>query len=88
MEGENAKNNGLKIALACKGMAYEEKSENQASKSPLQLPSNLVHGTIPVLLVGGKPVCESLALLQNTSVVSVDKLSLVSVRQADIIYTI
>ncbi|KAL6637226.1 hypothetical protein ACP70R_024798 [Stipagrostis hirtigluma subsp. patula] len=56
--------NRVKIALARKGVAYEEKPENLAAKSPLLLSSNPVHAKIPVLLVDGKPVCESLVILE------------------------
>ncbi|XP_062213348.1 probable glutathione S-transferase parA [Phragmites australis] len=56
--------NRVKIALARKGVAYEEKSENLAAKSPLLLSSNPVHAKIPVLLVGGKAVSESLVILE------------------------
>lgn len=58
--------NRVKIALARKGVAYEEKSENLAAKSALLLSSNPVHGKVPVLLVGGKPLCESLVILEFT----------------------
>ncbi|XP_052150318.1 probable glutathione S-transferase GSTU1 [Oryza glaberrima] len=56
--------NRVRIALARKGVAYEEKPENLAAKSALLLSSNPVHGQVPVLLVGGKPVCESLVILE------------------------
>lgn len=56
--------NRVRIALARKGVAYEEKAENLAAKSPLLLSSNPVHAKVPVLLVAGKPVCESLAILE------------------------
>jgi hypothetical protein len=71
MEGENAKKNGgglvllncfvspfgnrVKIALVREGVAYEEKSENLAAKSPLLLSSNPVHGTIPCSLLAASP---------------------------------
>ena len=56
--------NRVRIALKRKGLAYEEKPENLAAKSALLLSSNPVHAKVPVLLVGGKPVCESLVILQ------------------------
>jgi glutathione S-transferase len=45
-------------------LAYEEKAENLAAKSPLLLSSNPVQAKVPVLIVGGKPVCESLVILE------------------------
>ncbi|XP_062209363.1 probable glutathione S-transferase parA [Phragmites australis] len=56
--------NRIRIALARKGVAYEEKSENLAAKSPLLLSSNPVHATVPVLIVDGKAVCESLVIIE------------------------
>nr|CAB3493899.1 unnamed protein product [Digitaria exilis] len=57
--------NRVRIALKRKGLPYEEKSENLAAKSQLLLSSNPVHGgKVPVLLVGDKPVCESLVILE------------------------
>ncbi|KQK13991.1 glutathione S-transferase U24 [Brachypodium distachyon] len=57
--------NRVRIALAKKGVEYEETAENMAAKSPLLLSSNPVHGKVPVLLVAGKPpVCESLVILE------------------------
>uniref|UniRef100_A0A0E0KGR3 Glutathione S-transferase n=1 Tax=Oryza punctata TaxID=4537 RepID=A0A0E0KGR3_ORYPU len=56
--------NRVRIALARKGVAFEEKPENLAAKSALLLSSNPVHGQIPVLIVAGKPVCESLVILE------------------------
>ncbi|KAG8062856.1 hypothetical protein GUJ93_ZPchr0003g18198 [Zizania palustris] len=56
--------NRVRIALARKGVAYEERPENLTAKSPLLLSSNPVLAKIPVLIVDGKPVCESLAILE------------------------
>ncbi|KAG8062855.1 hypothetical protein GUJ93_ZPchr0003g16878 [Zizania palustris] len=56
--------NRVRIALARKGVAYEEKQENLPAKSPLLLSSNPVLAQVPVLIVDGKPVCESLAILE------------------------
>ena len=56
--------NRVRIALKLKGVAYEEKAENLAAKSPLLLSSNPVHAKVPVLIVDGKPVCESLVILE------------------------
>ncbi|XP_066324809.1 probable glutathione S-transferase parC [Miscanthus floridulus] len=56
--------NRVRIALKFKGVAYEEKTENLAAKSPLLLSSNPVHAKVPVLIVDGKPVCESLVILE------------------------
>ncbi|RWV81848.1 hypothetical protein GW17_00056698, partial [Ensete ventricosum] len=53
-----------RIALAEKRVEYEHKEENVMEKSPLLLQSNPVHKKIPVLLHGGKPVCESLVIVQ------------------------
>ncbi|CAN6310061.1 unnamed protein product [Urochloa humidicola] len=56
--------NRVRIALKRKGLAYEEKPQNLADKSPLLLSSNPVHAKVPVLLVGGRSVCESLVILE------------------------
>ncbi|CDJ26493.1 hypothetical protein CFC21_067526 [Triticum aestivum] len=56
--------NRVKIALAKKGVEYEETAENMVAKGPLLLSSNPVHAKVPVLLVDGKAVCESLVILE------------------------
>jgi len=56
--------NRVRIALSKKGVQYEETAENMVTKGPLLLSSNPVHAKVPVLLVGGKPVCESLVILE------------------------
>ncbi|URE22366.1 glutathione s-transferase [Musa troglodytarum] len=54
-----------RIALAEKGVEYEYREENiRGDKSPLLLESNPVHKKIPVLILDGKPVCESLIIVQ------------------------
>ncbi|KAL2247409.1 UNVERIFIED_CONTAM: putative glutathione S-transferase parC [Sesamum indicum] len=53
-----------RVALAEKGVEYEYREENLAEKSPLLLQMNPVHKKIPVLIHNGKPVCESLIIVQ------------------------
>ncbi|XP_043711129.1 probable glutathione S-transferase [Telopea speciosissima] len=54
----------VRIALAEKGIEYEYKEENLQDKSPLLLKMNPVHKKIPVLIHNGKPICESLIIVQ------------------------
>lgn len=55
---------GMRIALEEKGIEYEYKEENMLDKSPMLLQMNLVHKMVPVLIHNGKPICESLVILQ------------------------
>ncbi|KAG0466125.1 hypothetical protein HPP92_017130 [Vanilla planifolia] len=54
----------VRIALAEKGLEYDYYEENLAEKSELLLKSNPVHKKIPVLIHEGRPVCESLIIVQ------------------------
>ncbi|XP_027064701.2 probable glutathione S-transferase parA [Coffea arabica] len=63
----------VRIALAEKGIEHEYKEENLADKSPLLLEMNRVHKKIPVLIHNGKPVCESLIIVQYIDEVWHDK---------------
>ncbi|KAJ4980780.1 hypothetical protein NE237_031617 [Protea cynaroides] len=63
----------VKVALAEKGIEYEEKVENLFDKSPLLLQMNPVHKKIPVLIHNGTPICESLIIVQYIDEISKDK---------------
>nr|AGC13121.1 tau class glutathione S-transferase [Pinus tabuliformis] len=54
----------VRIALALKGIDYEFIEDNLQPKSELLLKSNPVHKRIPVLIHNGKPVCESMIIVQ------------------------
>ncbi|KAH7864793.1 hypothetical protein Vadar_033924 [Vaccinium darrowii] len=56
----------VRIALAEKGIAYEYKEQSiwGNNKSPLLLQMNPIHKMVPVLIHNGKPMCESLVILQ------------------------
>ncbi|KAA8550448.1 hypothetical protein F0562_002132 [Nyssa sinensis] len=63
----------VRIALAEKGVEYESKEENLSDKSPLLPEMNPVHKMIPVLIHNGKPITESLIILQYIDDVWHDK---------------
>ncbi|CAK7332787.1 unnamed protein product [Dovyalis caffra] len=53
-----------RIALNIKSVEYEFLEEKLGSKSQLLLESNPVHKKIPVLIHDGKPICESLVIVE------------------------
>ncbi|KAG1354625.1 hypothetical protein COCNU_07G007370 [Cocos nucifera] len=52
------------IALNLKGLAYEFLHKELGKKSELLLKSNPVYKMIPVLIHNGKPICESMIILE------------------------
>ncbi|KAG5522123.1 hypothetical protein RHGRI_034348 [Rhododendron griersonianum] len=56
--------NRVQIALNLKHVDYEFLEQTFGSKSELLLKSNPVYKKIPVMIHGGKPICESLIIVQ------------------------
>ncbi|CAK7324745.1 unnamed protein product [Dovyalis caffra] len=63
----------VRIALAEKDVKYEYSEQDMRTKSALLLQMNPVHKKIPVLVHNGKPVCESLIIVQYIDEVWKDK---------------
>ena len=54
----------VRIALNLKSVGYECLDEVLGSKSELLLKSNPVYKRIPVLIHEGKPICESMIIIE------------------------
>ena len=68
----------VRIALAEKAVKFEYSAQDLRNKTALLLQMNPVHSKIPVLVHNGKPVCESLIIVQYIDEVWKEKAPLLS----------
>ncbi|KAF2323346.1 hypothetical protein GH714_034796 [Hevea brasiliensis] len=54
----------VRIALAEKGLKYVSRPEDLINKSPLLLKMNPINKQIPVLIHNGRPICDSMVIVQ------------------------
>uniref|UniRef100_A0A803LR66 glutathione transferase n=1 Tax=Chenopodium quinoa TaxID=63459 RepID=A0A803LR66_CHEQI len=66
----------VKIALEEKGIEYVCQPQNLLNKGSLLLEMNPVHKVVPVFIHNGKPICESLVILEYIDEVWVKSLPL------------
>ncbi|KAL0399536.1 UNVERIFIED_CONTAM: Glutathione S-transferase U25 [Sesamum radiatum] len=53
-----------RIALEEKGLSYEYREEDLPNKTPLLMEMNPIHKKVPILIHKGKPICESLIIVE------------------------